>query len=402
LASFFGRLFGFGSSKDEERQALAAEAAGDYLTAAKHFALAGNAAKVAEMHLLRAERSTLVSDEIAALRDALRWAPEGSPVKTSASRLLGAVLLARVEREGLATEKDRADVREAARLLEAAGDLGEAGSAWERAGDDDAAAKSYERAGLLDRMEQVLAREEKRARTGRRLREAFEEHELHLYGGDRESARSALRRCVDLADDKGEYRRLLDDLEARRLADGRVTLARRPGGERIIAIGRGVCGLGRDAGADVVLRTGGVSRSHAEIVSDERGFRVRDAGSRNGTLLAGLPVIGEVALDGAGTLGLGDECQVGFSPAGPGVLRLELLRGLDKGLMVLVLAADARADLHPGCGLGAHLWFVDGRPMLEADGGAPLRLNGHRIGRGPVQLIRRDVVALGDREVEVV
>ncbi len=399
IVGLFKRLFGGGG---DERRAIAAEAAGDYSEAARHWALAEEPEKVAEMHLLRAERASDRGTEIGALRDALRWAPEETGVRKRAARALATALMGRAHAEGVATEKDRAAVREAAGLFDLAGEHGDAGGAWEHAGDDDAAARSFEKGGLVDRMEQALARDEKKARGTRRLKEAFEEYELHWKGGDRESARSALQRCVDVAEDKGEYRRLLGELDARRLADGRVALAARPGGRLCVLVGRGVASLGRDATCDLSLRSGGVSRTHAEIVADASGFRVRDAGSRNGTLLGGMLVAGELPLEGNGQLGLGEECAVSYTvvDAGGTALRLEVARGLDKGVTALVVRPGAKVALADATGMRAALHFRDGRPYLEAEGGRPIRLNGVRIARGAVQLVRQDVVVVDDVEVE--
>jgi hypothetical protein len=244
------------------------------------------------------------------------------------------------------------------------------------------------------------------------MKEAFEEYELHMQGGDRESARSALARCVDLAEDKGEYRRLLGELDARRLVDGRVALVTRPGGKHTVLVGRAVAQIGRDATCALSLRSGGVSRTHAEIVADASGFRVRDAGSRNGTLLGGMLVAGELPLEGAGELALGEDCVIGFTVVGGSggavrgdatgaALRLEIVRGLDKGTTVLVMRPGERVALEATTGLRGALEFSGGRPYLHAEGGRAIRLNGTRLARGAVQLIRRDLVVIDEVEAEV-
>ena len=82
--TFLRRLF-----SSDFRRAVAAEAAGEYAEAARHYALSGERTKVASMHLLRAERAKDVGEEIAALRDALRWADADLDVRVSAQRRLG-------------------------------------------------------------------------------------------------------------------------------------------------------------------------------------------------------------------------------------------------------------------------------------------------------------------------
>ena len=62
----------------------------------------------------------------------------------------------------------------------------------------------------------------------------------------------------------------------------------RPDGERVVL--RDGLRIGRGDGNDIVVRDGRVSRRHATIVADGRGFAVEDAGSSNGTFVDGKPV----------------------------------------------------------------------------------------------------------------
>ncbi len=245
-------------------------------------------------------------------------------------------------------------------------------------------------------MELALARDEQRARNQRRLKSAFEEYELHLRGGDRESALSAIRLCCDLAESKGAYRRLLDDLVRKRISDGRVVLRRKEGGRVAVLSGGPVVTVGRHATCGLALRSGGVSRIHAEIAYQDGGFLLRDAGSKAGTFVGGLPVEGSVPLRGAGAFLLGDDTELGFVEAA-GTLRLEVSRGLDRGA-ILVHAPGGPVALDAPLAIAARLRFEGGRPLLEA---GALRLNGVRVQRGAAQLIREDVVAVGDDEIEV-
>jgi tetratricopeptide (TPR) repeat protein len=383
--TFLRRLF-----SSDFRRAVAAEAAGEYAEAARYYALSGERARVAAMHLLRAERAKDVGDEIAALRDALRWADADPDTRVSAQRRLGTALLARGRAEGIATEKDREQLGEAARALEDAGDFRAAGEAWELTGAEDDAVRAYGKGGLVDKMEEVLARDEKRSRSARREKGAFEEYELHLAGGDRESARSALALAVAAAGEKGEYRRLLDDLDLRRLTGGVVSLRPRSGSTTTVLAAAPRLTLGRDPASDIPLRSGGVSRAHAELRLHEGRFYLRDTDSRHGTLIGGMPVIGEVPLEDTGRFTLGPDCELDWRRE-PDLLVLEVLRGLDRGLAVLY----GPKPLPLGEG---HVSFEGGRPYLTAT--LPLRLHGART-TGRIQLIRRDLVAIGDLEWEV-
>jgi len=63
--------------------------------------------------------------------------------------------------------------------------------------------------------------------------------------------------------------------------------------------------IGRSAGCDVILPDAGISQTHAILDPGKDGFTVKDAGSMNTTLLNGLPLQGETALQDGDRLGLG-------------------------------------------------------------------------------------------------
>jgi two-component system response regulator GlrR len=59
------------------------------------------------------------------------------------------------------------------------------------------------------------------------------------------------------------------------------------------------CTIGSHESNDLLLADGAVSRFHCEITIDERGARVRDLGSRNGTMLDGVQVVEGFLRDGS-------------------------------------------------------------------------------------------------------
>lgn len=402
--SFLKRLF-----SADYRAAVAAEAAGDLELAAERYALAGQPDAAVRVHLARAQRADDRGAAIKALRDALHWAGPGSPHRPEVARSLGRALLARALDEGVATERDRERVREAARLLIDGGDHERAGDALERIGDDRAAATAFERGGLVHRMEVALARQSHERDRERALRDAFAEYEMRMRGGERDAARDALRACVTAAERKGEYRRLLDELESRLITGGRVELRRRSGADTpgVVLCGGAEITLGRDALSDLPLRAGGVSRAHAaiEVRRDgaARSYLVRDAGSRNGTLLGGMPIAGAVPLLGDGAIALGEECTVAFATAGePALLTLRIEGGLDRGTALRAGAEGDVLGLRDLLGLTATLRFERGRPLLDTDPPeATLSLNGDTVARGEVQLIHGDTIVIEGVEVDV-
>lgn len=402
MVGFFKRLF-----SADYRAALSAEAAGDLELAAQRYALAGHHDSAARMHLLRAQRLESLVGRIEALRDALHWAEEGSDLRRSACGQLGRALLSRARAEGIATERDRTRVREAAGLLAEAREWGEAGEAWESIGDDQKAADAYSRGGLVDRLEATLARDNKRTERERTVRDAYRNYELHMRGGDRDAARKALEECVAAAEHKAEYRRLLDELESRLITGGRVVLRPRSR-PRIVVAGQKSVLLGRDGLCDLVLRSGGVSRRHARIdvgapdASSSR-FSLADEGSRNGTLVGGMRIEGAVPLLGRGRFALGDVYELEYEVSGtPPQLALRVARGFDQGATLVVGGEGESISLVEIAELPLTVDFRHGRPYCASSAAdeTALRFNGERC-VGTTQLIRGDQIVVAGVEVEV-
>jgi tetratricopeptide (TPR) repeat protein len=392
--SFFRRVF-----SSDYRAAVAAEAAGNVDLAAERYALAGEHEGAVRMHLARAARAPTRQGEIAALRDALRWAGDDPELKKRASKALGRALWENAKAEGIATERDRQKVREAAELLAAGDDHASAGEALESIGDLAAASQAYSAGGLIEKMEAALSKEDERYHKQREESDAFASYETHMRVGRRDDARADLARAIAAAGDKaGEYRRLLDQLDTALLTAGKVELKRR-GKQVIVACAAPKIVLGRDALCDLALRAGGVSRQHAEIEHTADGFQLRDLDSRNGTSLAGLPLVGKVPLAGSGRFGLGDELAIDFETIG-GALILRVATGLDRGVALIAGADGQRLDLAP-IGICMDLVFQKGRPLLGRGTCKDVRFNDEPLGDLRVQLIRGDRLLADGDEIDV-
>lgn len=393
---FFKRLF-----SADYRAAVSAEAAGDLELAAERYALAGHADAAVRVHLARADRAGSRNDEIAALRDALHWAARDSDGRRRSARALGRALLAKSRAEGVATDRDRERVREAGALLIEAGEYQEAGSAFEMIGDSTGAAAAYRQGGLVDRLEKTLALEDAKQRRARELRQAYADYELYMRTGDREAAIVALRTCVSAAESAREYRRLLDELESRRVGGGRLQLQLRRGGKITITATETVS-LGRDPLCDMVLRSAGVSRRHANIRVASEGasltFSLIDAGSRNGTRLSDIVVHQATPLTDNGRISLGDECDIAYR-VGVDHLYLDIDSGLDRGQRAILTRDGVEVDLAVA-GLAGTIVFRDGRPIVHS-GPDGLTLNGESLTAGEVQLLHGDRIDLDDAEIEV-
>ncbi len=390
------------------RAAVAAEAAGNVELAAERYGLAGDRPAAVRMHLARAKRAADRTAEIAALHDAVHWAGDDPDLQRVAAAALGRALYARAVAEGIATARDKEKVKEAARMLGKGGDWATAGEAYEAIGDFQAAATAYSSAGLVDKVEAALGADEELHRRERERKDAFADYQTHLRIGRRDDARADLLRCVAAAAEgdgqgAGEYRRLLDDLEARLITGGRMQLRRRRGGS-VVVCAAPLIGLGRDALCDLVLRTGGVSRRHAEIEVGEPGpsrFMLRDAGSRNGTSIAGLPIAGRVPLTGAGRFDLGDDLTIDFQCHGePPLLVLTVATGVDRGAQLVAGADGDRFDLS-WVGLPFDVVYADGRPWIGKGAARELAVAGEPLVSGRAQLVRGDLVVADGEEIDV-
>lgn len=365
------------------RSALTAEAAGDYVAAAERYALAGMPAKVAEMHLVRAAR-VAAAERANVLDDALRWlrrVDAEAEVPPELQEALAKALIDEAKALPLGDPRRKSLATEGARLHEHGGRHGEAGRAFELAGAAEDAARCYEAAGDIEGMERLLDEDCRSRAASSALNRDFEEYEAALASGARDRAKAALLRCCAAAPGQG-YEPLLTELERRFPPPWAIDV--RLDGVPYTVIGTTSAVIGR-GDAHVKLRHAGISRRHAAIDADDEGFHLRDAGSRNGTLLSGLPVAGRVPLRGSGIIGLGDQVTIQFR-VGEASVDLEILDGPDRGLRAVVVAGSWNA---PG---GAFvLTFRDGMAIARAAGPGPLSLNGTAVSE-PVVLLLGDTV----------
>jgi DNA-binding NtrC family response regulator len=96
---------------------------------------------------------------------------------------------------------------------------------------------------------------------------------------------------------------------------GQLAVLKGRGNKTSLEIGPDTLVVGRNEACDLVLDDRKVSAVHMELVATERGVRVRDLGSRNGTFL-GDTRIGEVYLLKTTTLSIG-ESLMEFAPSNP-------------------------------------------------------------------------------------
>lgn len=391
------------------RYALQAEAEGRYIEAARAYALCGQRLKVAEMHILEAERRGAPASALRELHVAAHFVGKESAASRALRLRLGQLYLRVLKKNPLApTERELC--AEAAELLLGAGDAASAGAAYELGGDIERAAAAYEQAGDIERVEALLGAAEARRQASAEAQDAFAAYRAHLELGQRAEALAALRRHTAAAAGTAavEAQRLLFDLHQHFLPAGQVRL--RSGSSETLYIGRFPLLLGRastDAGGAsqqlLSLPDLGLSRDHAAIgCGDAAGattFCLRDLGSKNGTALSGLALAPgrELPLRGAGEIGLGPNVALRFAVA-PSQLELFVERGLSRGLRIIASPRPLPLD-------GVfELSFSndDGQPRLAlaATSSSELFLNGKRAPR-QIQLLRGDVVEAAGRRYEV-
>lgn len=373
------------------RRARAAEAAGDPARAARLYVEADAPDDAASALLLVATRADTIAARVAAYEEALRWLPAGSDRARGTLGRLGRALLEDARAHGVVDGAARSRLADAARRLEKAGLTRDAAEAWELLGAPDDAARCWAGAGDLERLESTLEGQRSHDALAEGLRRHLADHEAHLAYGARREALAALDAARAVAPDDPELEARAARLAGRLTRDRRVTLEVL--GRRERHVGRWPVVLGR-VDADVVVRGPSVSRRHATLSpASGGGFRLRDAGSRNGTAVGGVPVAADgVVVRGPLSVTLGD-VTLRLEPAGDHV-RVRVGDGLDAGLVAVLGEGARRLD-----GLPARLDFdPGGAARILADDA--IGLGGRRI-TTPVVLLDGDRLRLGDVELRV-
>jgi hypothetical protein len=373
------------------RVARVAEAEGRYRDAAKLHAEAGEPRAAAEALLFLAGRAASLHERAEAYQDALRFLADDAPRRAEVEVQLGLTRLEDATLRGVGSADARRVLAEAAACLEAHARPAEAAAAWELLGREEELARCLAAAGEVERLEALLSAGQRAEAQARTVRAAVAEYELACALGQRLEARAALLGALAATPAEPSLVALLRALDARLVAGTSVTLH----------IGDGACtfvaslpvGLGRDA--EIRVRGASVSRRHAEIARGTAGaFIVRDAGSRNGTLVGGLPLGAPLALDVTRTIGLGDDVSVTLVPRG-GVIEVEVERGPDRGARFRVgegvlSLPDVRASVR----------FEGGFAQIVPADGVAIAL-GARVCRGAVVLLRGDELRIDDVTVSV-
>ncbi|HEX7667813.1 MAG TPA: FHA domain-containing protein, partial [Polyangiaceae bacterium] len=206
----------------------------------------------------------------------------------------------------------RADVLAAAKTLEETGAPEDAADAYRLCGDREAEARALTAAGKIDELEALLDSEQAEARKSRAKLDRLEAIDEALASGQR---REALRLAdAVLADDAGDRaaRDRADILRAKRVSGSVVRLELAGKGSTLV-LGDEIV-VGRVEGA-IRVPSQALSRRHLRVARVGGNVVVADLGSRNGTLLRGIAIGGELPVGEGVELSLGGEVPLRVVPA---------------------------------------------------------------------------------------
>ncbi len=373
------------------RRARALEASGDFRGAASVYAELSMFVEASKCLIHEGEKASTLESRLGAWMDAARVLPEDAiEALREVDVKIGRAILQHLRPTGVAGNAEKRQLTDAAERLERAEQWRDAADAWELLGRREDLARCLEMGGEVERLERVLTEQNATDATQDRIRRLLSEHDLALALGQRSAARRALKEASDLAPSDASLRASLRRLEERAVKGAVLRLALPDRTVRVV--GKLPVVLGR-AEADVSLRGGSVSRRHAEVAYEEGRFVLRDLGSRNGTLIAGVVLSRAMPIEGVLEVGLGDDVAVLLSPSGLS-LQIEVVRGLDRGEVVHVGAGAVEL---PDLGIGVR--FEAERTVVES------RIERVVLGERPVsevELLIGDVLTIAGRRVEVI
>jgi hypothetical protein len=302
--SVFDRLFGKGG---DVRNAKRAELRGELEKAAELYGIAGAPEDAARVMVLRGDAETDARVRMKHYTQAVATAPEGSAVRDDARKKRAGLLVAQFGAAAL-SESAKRELRGAAGELLALGEATDAAEAYKLAGDAEGQAKALAQAGDVESLEALLSVQEDKDRLLRERQNVHGDVEMLASSGRRREALAAAEKWLAGHDDAA-LRDRAAMLKARRVI-GPVVRLRVRGKDTSIALGDDLV-IGRTEGT-LHVPSQAVSRQHVRIARVDGAIVVRDLGSRNGTQLRGMNLVGAVPVPESGglELTLGKEVHV--------------------------------------------------------------------------------------------
>jgi hypothetical protein len=302
----FDRLFGKGPKIGSAKKA---ELRGDLAKAVELYALAGAPDEAARVMILRGDAETDIKKRMVHYTQALATAPEG-PVRQQA-RIKRADLVV-LQFGGLAATSAaaRKDLLEAARDLETAGETARAAEVFRLVQDPEGEARALAAAGDIEKLEALLADQQLKERTERNRHDVAARVEMLLSGGKRREALAAAeglaKHDARLAEEKAQLirgRKVVGPIVPLQLGSSPVMLVL---GDEVV--------IGRTEGT-LRVPSHAVSRQHLRVARENGAIVVRDLGSRNGTQLRGMDLVGAIPVGDGLELQLGKEVRLGLRPS---------------------------------------------------------------------------------------
>lgn len=382
--SLFRRLF-----DTAFRRAKRAEGAGEYRKAASGYAEADMPAEAARVLLVLAARSLATDERVRALRDALHHLEADDPSCGEVRAQIGKALLEQCQADGVRTLEDRRRAQEAGELLEGEERFGLAASAYELLGRPEDVARCLEAGGEVERLEALLDSRNEKADEERSVQRLVREYEMALATGARLEARASLRAALDFSPGDISLREMLTRLDGRMPQKGSLRLVAED--TTYLFVGSPSVAMGREGALS--LRGASLSRRHAEVRLESEEIVVEDMGSRNGTLVGGIPIGGKLRASGSVSVGLGEDVTIVVSKRGA-LLDMEVSEGLDRGLRVI---AGTGTLTHPSLPLS--VTFSAGVAILTSTG-VSTQLMGADLA-APIVCLVDDVIEIDGVRVEV-
>lgn len=314
-----GRFFGHGR---EVRLAKKAELRGELAQAAELYGLAGAPEEAARVMLLRGDAERDPRARMQHYVQALALAPEGGETKKLARKKRAELVIAQFP-SGATSPQVKADLLGAAKDLELAGENARAAEVYRRVGDTEGQARALAQSGDVEELETLLSGEQEKDRASRRRGEAHANVEMLIDCGKRREALEEAEKWVATAPDDRTMQDRVAQLRSKRV-QGPVVELWALGAPLTVVLGAEVT-IGRTDGT-LIAPSHAVSRTHLRLSRENGKPVVRDLGSRNGTQLRGMNVVGSLPVDAMLELTLGKEVRVALSPSGvfEGAVQIEL------------------------------------------------------------------------------
>lgn len=320
---FLRRLF-----SHHYRKAIEAEASGEFIEAAKAYALCGEEDKVSDMHLAQARRAPNLDDRIISLRNALEF-NHYKDKQILILRLLSEAL----ERRGKQiseSEKGKSHLLEAAELNNKARQYEKAGDLFYSLGKIEQAVEAYSREGLLEKVESILSSNDKESEKEIAFDQAYREYEFSLMSGERDKALNALNDCIQYSSQPLRYKKLHLELEGKMLSAAfRLSLDDRHlnfySGTKLY--------IGRESISSYIIADPSISRKHCAIDFEEKehAFYFEDLQSSNGSFIAGVRIVEKLRLTESSSIRLGENENKITIKTYNDYLHLQVEDGLNQG-----------------------------------------------------------------------